>query len=162
MKKRRRSVHRKLTKRRKSVANSVLVEAPIVPVSAPRFSFSGHQTFPFRYAWLPKGIRGLEHDPKLFSKPDAMVTLGVGKNMVDSIRFWCGALKLAVIDGRSGTGRPTELGSQLLGSRGWTHISKTPRRCGSSIGSSLSPPRLRPHGFSRSQGGTGMFVRAMS
>lgn len=119
MKKRRRRVHRQLTKRRKTVADSVLVEAPIVPVSTPRYSFSGHQTFPFRYAWLPKGIRGLEHDPKLFSKPDAMVTLGVGKNMVDSIRFWCSALKLAVIDGRSGTGRPTELGSQLLGTRGW-------------------------------------------
>jgi Protein of unknown function (DUF4007) len=126
VKKRRRSVERKLTKRRKIVANSVLVEAPILPVSAPRYSFSGHQTFPFRYAWLPKGIRGIEGDPKLFSKPDAMVMLGVGKNMVDSIRFWCGALKLAVIDGRSGTGRSTELGARLFGKRGWDPFLEDP------------------------------------
>ena len=27
------------------------------------YSFSGHQTFPFRYAWLPKGIAVVQADP---------------------------------------------------------------------------------------------------
>lgn len=128
MKKRRRSagrrtptrpVDRPLTRRRKIVPDDVLIEAPILPASPQRYSFSGHQTFPFRYAWLPKGVRGIEREPTLFSRPDAMITLGVGKNMVDSIRFWCGALKLAAIDGRKGTGMPTELGSRLLRKTGW-------------------------------------------
>ena len=119
MKRRRRTVERTLKKRPRLVVDDPLNEAPVLPVNNPRYSFSGHQTFPFRYSWLPKGIRGIEHDPKLFSKPEAMVTLGVGKNMVDSIRYWCGALKLAVIDGRSGIGRSTELGTRLLGKRGW-------------------------------------------
>lgn len=29
----------------------------------PRYSFSGHRTFPFRYAWLPKGIAAVQADP---------------------------------------------------------------------------------------------------
>lgn len=51
-------------------------------------SFSGHQTFPFRYTWLKKGVDAVS-DPTVFSSEDASVTLGVGKNMVDSIRHWC-------------------------------------------------------------------------
>ncbi len=49
---------------------------------------SGHQTFPLRYGWLEKGFEYLRSG-KLFSDPDAVVQLGVGKNMVDSIKYWC-------------------------------------------------------------------------
>ena len=52
-------------------------------------SFSGHQTFPFRYTWLKKGVDAVTEDPTVFSSEDASVTLGVGKNMVSSIRHWC-------------------------------------------------------------------------
>ena len=52
-------------------------------------SFSGHQTFPFRYTWLKKGIDGVIGNPNVFTSEDAPVTLGVGKNMVSSIRHWC-------------------------------------------------------------------------
>ena len=31
--------------------------------SASRYSFSGHQTFPFRCAWLPKGTAAVQADP---------------------------------------------------------------------------------------------------
>ena len=51
-------------------------------------SFSGHQTFPFRYTWLKKGVDAVT-DPTIFSSENASVTLGVGKNMVSSIRHWC-------------------------------------------------------------------------
>ncbi|MCY3724600.1 MAG: DUF4007 family protein [Candidatus Poribacteria bacterium] len=53
-------------------------------------SFSGHQTFPFRYTWLKKGVDAVREKSTVFSLEDASVTLGVGKNMVDSIRYWCG------------------------------------------------------------------------
>lgn len=52
-------------------------------------SFSGHQTFPFRYTWLKKGFDAVEKKPNIFTADDAPVILGVGKNMVQSIRHWC-------------------------------------------------------------------------
>jgi hypothetical protein len=55
----------------------------------PTFSFSGHETFPLRYGWLRKGVQAVKGDPAFFSDAAAMVRLGVGKNMVDSIRHWC-------------------------------------------------------------------------
>jgi hypothetical protein len=55
----------------------------------PAYRFSGHETFPFRYSWLPKAFAELNKDKTLFSDDErAMVRLGVGKNMVKSIRFW--------------------------------------------------------------------------
>ena len=61
-----------------------------LPALAPSSgSFSGHETFTFRYAWLKKGLDGLRRRPDLFQSDDAMVELGVGKNMVRSIRHWC-------------------------------------------------------------------------
>src|SRR5258708_22841522 len=62
----------------------------------PTFRFSGHETFPCRYAWLPKAYRAIEGDPQLFGNDeDAMVRLGVGKNMVRAIRFWAQATGIA-------------------------------------------------------------------
>ena len=52
-------------------------------------SFSGHETFPFRYTWLKKGVDAVTDDPTVFSSDQATITLGVGKNMVRSIRHWC-------------------------------------------------------------------------
>lgn len=59
-----------------------------------KYKFSGHQTFAFRYGWLEKGVQGVTEFPDLFSREDALVTLGVGKNMVESIRHWCGVTQL--------------------------------------------------------------------
>lgn len=56
--------------------------------------FSGHQTFSFRYGWLEKGCQ-LIRDGRYFSDPDALTHLGVGKNMVESIRYWCEIFGLA-------------------------------------------------------------------
>jgi len=53
-----------------------------------KYKFSGHQTFAFRYGWLEKGVRGIDECATLFSEDDALVRLGVGKNMVSSIRHW--------------------------------------------------------------------------
>ncbi len=51
--------------------------------------YSGHETFPFRYPWLPKSVRAVASNPHTFSNEDqAMVDLGLGKNMVKAARFW--------------------------------------------------------------------------
>jgi len=59
--------------------------------------FSGHETFPMRYGWLKKvydACLSIEKRKKrtiikdLFNNDEAIVTLGVGKNMVASMRHW--------------------------------------------------------------------------
>ena len=79
-------------------------------------SFSGHQTFPFRYTWLKKGVDAVTANPTVFSSEDASVTLGVGKNMVSSIRHWCkvaGLIETAPLQQRQFV--PTDLGETIFG-----------------------------------------------
>ena len=76
------------------------------------FSFSGHETFVFRYTWLKKGVDALSKDPKAFGRDDAIVDLGVGKNMVRSIRHWVLATGVAEEEPRS---RGQELRVSRLG-----------------------------------------------
>jgi hypothetical protein len=81
---------------------------------APDYRFSGHETFPCRYTWLTKAARGISKDAKLFGNEDeAMVTLGVGKNMVRSMKFWAEAAAVIENDAK---GRPqlTDFGRDLL------------------------------------------------
>jgi len=84
-------------------------------------SFSGHESFPLRYAWLKKGYDHLVGDPEFFGREDAMVALGVGKNMVRSIRHWGLVLRMWEDEGSSRGRRlvPTELGRALLSDGGW-------------------------------------------
>lgn len=49
--------------------------------------FSGHETFQCRHLWLKKGYDFVASG-KSFGAEDAVVELGVGKNMVTSIRYW--------------------------------------------------------------------------
>ena len=58
-----------------------------------RYCFSGHESFPCKSMWLKKGYDYLV-DRNRFTDPDAVVKLGVGKNMVQSIRFWLRAFGL--------------------------------------------------------------------
>lgn len=52
--------------------------------------FSGHETFPLRHLWLRKAYDAVkEGAPRsIFTEPEAIITFGVGKNMVSSIRHW--------------------------------------------------------------------------
>jgi Protein of unknown function (DUF4007) len=78
-------------------------------------SFSGHETFPFRYPWLKKGFDAVRDDAGVFARDDAITILGVGKNMVRSIRHWCIAMGVLRESSNPGaTLEPTELGSLLL------------------------------------------------
>lgn len=58
-----------------------------------RPTFSGHETFQCRHLWLKKGYDFVKSG-RAFSDEDAVVELGVGKNMVTSIRYWMRAFDL--------------------------------------------------------------------
>jgi Protein of unknown function (DUF4007) len=68
-------------------------------------SFARHETFAPRFGWLRKGFTAVDSDPEIFLQEDAPVTLGVGKNMVNAIRYWMVAFKLTVEHPRGGTSR---------------------------------------------------------
>jgi len=92
--------------------------------SIERGSFAGHETFPFRYTWLRKAAQFVEGEPTAFTREDAMVELGVGKNMVRSIRHWAlvaGVLEEdpSVPNNRGAFLRRTDLARRLLSDRGW-------------------------------------------
>jgi len=73
-----------------------------------KYTFSGHDSFQCRQLWLKKGYDYVQ-EGKNFNDEDAVVQLGVGKNMVSSIRFWLRAFN--VIDNKD---IPTEFGKLLF------------------------------------------------
>lgn len=80
--------------------------------------FSGHETFPFRYTWLPKAFSALQRDPEIFSDEEqAIVELGVGKNMARAIKFWIQVTGIAR-PGENGGYAVTPFGKLLLGPGG--------------------------------------------
>ncbi len=58
-----------------------------------RYSFSGHESFQCKSLWLKKGYDFLLNGNR-FSEPESVAILGVGKNMVASIRYWLRAFGL--------------------------------------------------------------------
>jgi hypothetical protein len=58
-----------------------------------RYCFSGHESFQCKSLWLKKGYDYLSAGNS-FLDADAVTKLGVGKNMVSSIRFWLRAFGL--------------------------------------------------------------------
>lgn len=74
-----------------------------------KFTFSGHETFQCRNLWLKKGFNFL-HNGYGFNQSDAVVHLGVGKNMVSSIRYWMNAFGFL--------SEKDELAEFLFGSKG--------------------------------------------
>lgn len=80
------------------------------------YQYAGHETFPCRYSWLPKAVRHVSQDAGiLLRESDAMVKLGVGKNMVLSIKFWAVAAQvIAPIKGKASGHEVTPFGAELL------------------------------------------------
>ena len=64
-------------------------------------AFSGHESFACRYGWLPKLYEAVDEDSHLFSSDEhAILRLGMGRNMVKSLRFWGEAFGLTSTRGR--------------------------------------------------------------
>lgn len=62
------------------------------------YKFSGHESFPCKTLWLKKGYDFVANGND-FNSPDAVITLGVGKNMVASIRYWLKVFGITNPDG---------------------------------------------------------------
>lgn len=56
--------------------------------------FRAHETFFIRKGWISKGMRAVHKDPEAFvsKKHNPMDTLGIGSNMVKSMRYWLQAV----------------------------------------------------------------------
>lgn len=87
--------------------------------------FTGHDTFPLRYGWPFKTVNYIKNNGLLFSSDNvraskAVSSLGVGKNMINAMRYWSEAAMLTT----SSTGgaelaqSATELGAFLLDEEG--------------------------------------------
>jgi hypothetical protein len=75
--------------------------------------FSGHNTFICKQYWLYKGYEFVNNQ-KSFNEENAVVDLGVGKNMVHAIRYWMRSFGL--IDESENL---TNLAKNLLSINGW-------------------------------------------
>jgi hypothetical protein len=73
-----------------------------------KYTFSGHDSFQCRQLWLKKGY-DFVLEGNSFNEEEAVVKLGVGKNMVSSIRFWMKAFN--VLDNKDNL---TEFGNRLF------------------------------------------------
>lgn len=78
-----------------------------------KYTFSGHDSFQCRQLWLKKGYDYIKSQ-KSFNDEDAVVKLGVGKNMVSAIRYWMKAFN--IIDNKDNV---TEFGTALFSDNGW-------------------------------------------
>lgn len=72
-----------------------------------KYTLSGHESFPCKTLWLTKGYNFLAEGGN-FNASDAVIALGVGKNMVSSIRYWLKVFGLSEQD------KPTEIAEYLF------------------------------------------------
>jgi len=87
-----------------------------------KLTFTGHETFPFRYTWLKKVVDAVSDDPSIFSKENALSELGVGKNMVNSMRHWgrlTGVIQPNNVKNMQEGYEVTEFASKLLSDEGY-------------------------------------------
>ena len=67
-------------------------------------AFARHETFHPRFGWLRKAVTESAKSGTVFTEKDSTVKLGVGKNMVNAIRYW--GLAFKVLEQRPNPGRP--------------------------------------------------------
>ena len=68
-------------------------------INPKELTFGRNETFFLRYGWIAKGLRAYQENPKIFNEQDSPLKLGVGKNMVSSIKYWLRAYDIVAADG---------------------------------------------------------------
>jgi len=85
-------------------------------------SYGRHQSFYPRYGWITRGFHAVKENPSFFSDDKAGIYIGVGKNMVSSIKYWLQAFKLIEPSDEEGAQRgdykTTTFGECIIGSDG--------------------------------------------
>ena len=95
--------------------SQTVLEEPEIHIEKPgvKFIFSGHESFQCRLLWLKKGYDFVKGRYS-FNDEDALIRLGVGKNMVSAIRFWMKSFN--VLDSKDCI---TEFGERMFSSNGY-------------------------------------------
>jgi hypothetical protein len=96
-----------------------------------RPAFARHETFHPRWGWIKKAFDAADQSPRVFNAEDATLRLGVGKNMVRSIRFWGHASKALTRAEdpdrpRLPLSAPSRIGAALFGRDGWDPYTEEP------------------------------------
>lgn len=73
----------------------------------------GHEKFHLREGWITKGLYGVDKNPKVFTGNEGTDQLGVGTNMVKSIKYWMLAMGLIGEEQKNGA-KLTELGKLIF------------------------------------------------
>lgn len=96
------------------------MDSLIKPYNNRRASFGRHETFSLRYAWLTKGFQSFMKKKSIFSSDEATeatIELGVGKNMVNAIKYWLRATSM--LQENSEGLDASELGKAIFSEKGW-------------------------------------------
>jgi len=93
--------------------------------------YARHETFHPRYGWVKKAYDTAAKDPNIFRQDDAVVELGVGKNMVRSIRHWGLAFRVLARETRERNNKkspimPSAIGQMLFSDEGWDPYCELP------------------------------------
>jgi hypothetical protein len=92
-------------------------------------AFSGHETFPLRQMWLKKVI-DISVDGKIkkskFSDPELIAALGVGKNMLSSMKYWALACQVIKDSSIQGCFDVTKLGHDIFSNNGLDPYTESP------------------------------------
>jgi hypothetical protein len=111
-------------------------------------AFARHETFHPRYGWLKKAVDAASAEEDLFNRDDAVIQLGVGKNMVRSIRHWGHAFKLLdtepVPGSRRPRSRPTPIGADMFADGGIDPYCEVPGTLWLLHWWLLAPPSISP------------------
>jgi hypothetical protein len=110
--------------------------------------FARHESFHPRYGWLKKAYDGAAQNSNIFNEDEAVVQLGVGKNMVRSLRFWGLAFKILADEpqakSRTHFTVPTKFGHVLLDDAGWDPYCELPGTLWLLHWSLFKPPSVTP------------------
>lgn len=110
--------------------------------------FARHETFHPRYGWVKKGQDTAARDPRLFDDDEAVVELGVGKNMVRSIRHWGLAFRVLAPEKQAGSRMPlavpSAIGHTIFDDRGWDPYCELPGTLWLLHWWLLAPPSIAP------------------
>jgi len=82
-----------------------------------RASFGRHETFALRYSWLTKGFQSFSKNHAIFSSDESTIELGVGKNMVNAIKYWLRAT--SILQDASDGLVATAIGNAIFSEDGW-------------------------------------------
>lgn len=77
-------------------------------------AYARHQSFYLRDKWFSKGMKAIDKDDEFFYNKESFETIGLGKNMLESLRFWLLAFKVVEeVDGKKAH-QFTKLGEVLF------------------------------------------------